>query len=334
MNKPLKLKKCPGSYKTGCETYTSAVIRRVFDGHRISHIMHPDSTNTNDIIFDNITNSAVPGKCKKFFATIKNGYLTPCQFGEQGQYIVKPIPENRCNLQNKFYKPANEHLTMQIARRVYGISTAENALIFFPDNNPAYVTKRFDSYPNGSKINQEDFGSLSQKTYLIHGEDFHCTGSYSGMGIVLKKFVAAWQVEIIKFFRIILFNYLFGNGNAHLKNFSLQQTINGDYILTPAYNLLNTSLHEQKEIFGLKGGLFDEIYYSNYYVKTGYPCCRDFETFGKLIGVPNKQLKKVIDQMSAKHELVYELIQNSFLNPKLKQLYGHTYEERLKHFTT
>ena len=60
--------------------------------------------------------------------------------------------------------PANEHLTMQIARQVYGQNTAENALIFFKNGSPAYITKRFDVDIEGSKLAQEDFASLAGRT--------------------------------------------------------------------------------------------------------------------------------------------------------------------------
>jgi serine/threonine-protein kinase HipA len=63
--------------------------------------------------------------------------------------------------------PANEHLTMQIAAQVFGIETAENALVFFKDGTPAYITTRFDTLPNGSKLAQKDFLPL-RKELLKH----------------------------------------------------------------------------------------------------------------------------------------------------------------------
>lgn len=79
--------------------------------------------------------------------------------------------------------PANEHLTMQIARQVYGISTAENALIFFSDGEPAYITRRFDVAPDGTKIKQEDFAALWNRSGATHGRNFKYTGDYAGMGL-------------------------------------------------------------------------------------------------------------------------------------------------------
>ena len=54
-----------------------------------------------------------------------------------------------------------------------------------------------------------------------------------------------------RYFMLVVFNYLFANGDAHLKNFSLQQTVGGDYLLVPAYDLLNTSIHAANADFTL-----------------------------------------------------------------------------------
>jgi serine/threonine-protein kinase HipA len=139
--------------------------------------------------------------------------------------------------------PANEHLTMQIAKQVYGITTAECALIFFKNGEPAYLTKRFDYDVLGNKIPLEDFATLSGISKENGGEYYREQGSYEDVALVMKKYVGAYHVDIERFFQQIVFNYLFSNGDAHLKNFSLQQTIHNDYLLSPAYDMLNTSIH-------------------------------------------------------------------------------------------
>jgi serine/threonine-protein kinase HipA len=249
--------------------------------------------------------------------------------GVRSRYIIKPIPDDK-RLNHRNQMPANEHLTMQIARQGYDIVTAENALIFFSNGEPAYITKRFDIKSDSTKIKQEDFASLLQKTSETHGKHFKYTGSYADMGILFQKYVAAWQVEVSKFFRLMVFNYLFGNGDAHLKNFSLQQSENGDYLLSPAYDLLNTSLHIQDENFALEKGLFEKEFYSEIYRQKGDPCQDDFITFGKMIGVPDIQIKKIMSHFLTSQPLVYDLTERSFLDEKLKRMYLRSYEERLK----
>lgn len=124
--------------------------------------------------------------------------------------------------------------------------------------------------------------------------------------------MAAWQIEISKYFSLILFNYLFANGDAHLKNFSLQQSQAGDYLLSPAYDLLNTSIHVQDEDFALQNGLLPESEYSETYTRTGHPCRTDFTTFGNRIGVLTKKLDLIIELFSQEHPLIYDLIDRPF----------------------
>ncbi|MCU0340193.1 MAG: HipA domain-containing protein [Spirosomaceae bacterium] len=81
-----------------------------------------------------------------------------CLQEEHGTYLLKPIPKIGKNTNQM---PANEHLTMQIGKQIYGIETAENALIFFRDGSPAYLTKRFDTDDTGARRAVEDFASLA-----------------------------------------------------------------------------------------------------------------------------------------------------------------------------
>jgi serine/threonine-protein kinase HipA len=329
MKKQIEIKNCPGTLAAGYDTYSPTAIRRVFDKQKVNHIL--DFSNDDShwlMIDDNIGKISISGVQEKFSAIIDQKQIVLTPQNTQGKYIVKPIPDYK-RIRHRHYMPANEHLTMQIARQVYNMPTAENALIFFRNGEPAYITKRFDISENSKKIKQEDFASLSQKTSETDGKYFKYTGSYTDMGLLFPKYVAAWQVEISKFFRLVLFNYLFANGDAHLKNFSLQQTPGGDYILSPAYDLLNSSLHVVDGDFALEGGLFKEEYYSEIYGRKGHPCRDDFSTFGKLINVPEIQINKILNQFLASQPLVYSLTERSFLDGELKRMYIRSYEERL-----
>ncbi|MBD8347862.1 type II toxin-antitoxin system HipA family toxin [Dysgonomonas sp. HGC4] len=332
MAKNIEIRNCPGTLSVGFSTYSPTAIRRVFDSKKVSHILDfSNDDNLRLIIDDNIGKISISGVQEKFSAIIDKRQIILTPEGMQGRYIIKPAPDYK-RIQHRQYMPANEHLTMQIARQVYNIQTAENALIFFQDGQAAYITKRFDINADNSKIKQEDFASLSQKTSETHGKHFKYTGSYTDMGLLFPKYVAAWQVEIVKFFRLVVFNYVFGNGDAHLKNFSLQQTINGDYVLSPAYDLLNSSLHVKDEDFALEGGLFDKEYYSDIYLRKRHPCQDDFVIFGKLIAVPDIQIRKILDEFLVSQPLVYTLTEQSFLDDKLKRMYIRGYEERSERF--
>jgi serine/threonine-protein kinase HipA len=98
----------------------------------------------------------------EIFGAIRKNRLRLVNEGERGAYILKPTPSTG---KNTALMPANEHLTMQMARQVFEIETAENALIFFQNEQPAYLTKRFDLKKDGSKWAKEDFASLAGRTH-------------------------------------------------------------------------------------------------------------------------------------------------------------------------
>jgi len=324
------IKNCPGTLAAGYNSYSPTALRRMFGNRKVNHLL--DFSNAGKIralIDNNIGRVSISGVQEKLSAIIDKNKVCLTPEDAWGCYIIKPAPDDK-QLNHRNQMPANEHLTMQIARQVYGMVTAENAMIFFSDGEPAYIAKRFDIKEDSTKIKQEDFASLAQKTSETHGKYFKYTGCYADIGVLFQKYVAARQVEVSKFFRLIVFNYLFSNGDAHLKNFSLQQSENGDYTLSPAYDLLNTSLHIRDEDFALEGGLFGKEYYSEIYQQKGHPCQDDFITFGKMIGVPDIQIKKGLEYFLTSQPLVYDLTERSFLDEKSKRMYIRSYEERLK----
>jgi serine/threonine-protein kinase HipA len=131
-----------------------------------------------------------------------------------------------------------------------------------------------------------------------------------------------------QYFTLIVFYYLFSNGDAHLKNFSQQETDSGDYVLTPAYDLMNTSIHVGDGDFALHGGLIPESEYSEVYSRTSHPCKDDFITFGTRIGIQPKKLTSIIELFATEQPKVYELIENSFWDEKVKRMYKQSYQER------
>ena len=314
----------------GYKHYSPTALRRMFDNKKVSCLLDFSNDESSRFLIDeNIGRISISGVQEKLSAIVAKGKICLAPEGVQGRYIIKPVPDDK-RLKYRNQMPANEHLTMQIARQVYGITTAENAMIFFSDGEPAFISKRFDIRSDHTKIKQEDFASLARKTSETHGKHFKYTGSYVDMGQIFKQYVAACQVEVSKFFRLIVFNYLFGNGDAHLKNFSLQQSDNGDYILSPAYDLLNSSLHINDEDFALEGGLFGKEFHSEIYRQKGHPCQDDFVVFGRMTGVPDSQINKIMRIFLTSRPLVCDLTERSFLNDTMKRMYIRSYEERLK----
>jgi len=324
-----EIKNCPGTLAYGYDTYSSTCLRRVFNNHKVSHIFPympaRESDKDTEKFIANRKRMSISGVQEKLSLVLEKNKLRLTEEKEQGTYIFKPIP---ADLKKTDQVPANEHLTMQIARQVYGINTAENALIFYENGDPAYITKRFDIKTHGSKYGTEDFASLAGKTNETAGSDYKYTGSYEKIAEYIKKYVSAYRIEIEKFFMVVLFNYLFSNGDAHLKNFSLLESESGDYLLSPAYDLVNTRIHVDDTDFALEDGLFSDGYESEIKIIHGYTAKDDFIEFGTRIGIPEKRIYRLLSPFFERQEMVYTLIDNSYLDDPTKKAYRQYYETR------
>lgn len=321
---------CPGTLAEGFISYSPAFLRRMFDGKKVSHLLpynSPQSAEEETAIFlENRIRISISGVQEKLSLIMEKNQLRLTVEGEQGTYILKPIPRD---LKNVNQVPANEHLTMQIAKQVYAINTAECGLIFFKDGSPAYITKRFDIKPDGLKWGKEDFAALSGRTPDTSGVNFKYNGSYEEAGKLIVKYVPAWRIEIEKYFALIVFNFLFSNGDAHLKNFSLLETIAGDYILSPAYDLINTRLHVDDSPFALNKRLFADDFESETYGKTHNRGKEDFIEFARRIGVTEKRISVLLEPFMLKQSFVETLTNQSFLSEKNKRGYIMEYHARL-----
>ncbi|MBU3713904.1 MAG: HipA domain-containing protein [Ferruginibacter sp.] len=324
-----EIKYCPGTLAEGFSTYSPGCLRNVFNGKKVSHILSYDQPQQNEevaaLFMENRKRISISGVQEKLSLLLEKNVLRLTKEGEQGTYILKPIPRD---LKKVDQAPANEHLTMQIAKQVYGLNTAENAMIFFKNGSPAYITKRFDFKEDGSKCGKEDFASLAGKTKNNAGANFKYEYSYEEAGLLIQKYVSAWRIEIEKYFSLVLFNYLFSNGDAHLKNFSLLESSEGDYILSPAYDLLNTHLHVDDSDFALDKGLFTDDFKSEQYKKNGHPNKSDFEEFAKRIGVSENRIEKLISPYLQKQPLMESLINRSFLTEDNKRGYLMMYQAK------
>lgn len=160
-----ELKYCPGTLAEGFSSYSSGCLRNLFNGKKVSHILPYDPPQQSEEVaeqfMENRKRISISGVQEKLSFTLEKNQLRLTKEGEQGTYILKPIPRD---LKRIDQVPANEHVTMQIAKQVYGLNTAECAMIFFRDGSPAYITKRFDVKDDGSKLGKEDFASLAGKS--------------------------------------------------------------------------------------------------------------------------------------------------------------------------
>ncbi|MBC7555220.1 MAG: HipA domain-containing protein [Taibaiella sp.] len=224
--------------------------------------------------------------------------------------------------------PENEHLTMQIAKQVFKIDTAINGLVFFKDGEPAYITKRFDVKPDGTKYMQEDFAQLTNRTRYSHGEAFKYSGTYEEIGGLIKRYVAAAIPALERFFQLVVFNYVISNGDAHLKNFSLLRNDSGEYTLSPAYDLISTVIHTPHEAdtaLDLYHGDINSPYYQAY----GHYGLADFMELARRLGILDNRADRIINQFAARHKDIMELIEQSFLSMPVKKLYASNVTDKI-----
>lgn len=165
----------------------------------------------------------------------------------------------------------------------------------------------------------------------VHGTYFKYEGCFEDIAKMIKQYIPAWMIAMERFFKLVVFNYIYGNGDDHLKNFSLLK-IGEVYQLAPAYDLMNTSLHIEGDDLGLNGGLSENIEKSDVYDRTGHPCRLDFERFGKLIGLRKKRITTILDQFSILPKETELLITHSFLNDKMQRTYLRIVNERIARF--
>lgn len=322
-----EIKYCPGTLAEGHSTYSRTCLNRVFNGHSVQHVLPYDSPATNqeteDLFAENIKRISISGVQEKFSVLLEKNKLRLINEGEHGAYILKPIPVAGKNADQM---PANEHLTMQIARQVYSIETAENALIFFKNGTPAYITKRFDVKEDGSKWAQDDFASLAGRTPQTHGEHYKYQGNYLELFELMKVHVPAYKLEAPKLFKLLMFNYLFSNGDAHFKNFSLLETPMGDYRLSPAYDLLNSRIHIEDKDFALDDGLLPRNLAKGNVLQ-------QFHMLAQYAGLSEKQVNDIIKGLTSGKNKVASLLGASFLSEKTKLNYWQAYQTRLKELT-
>lgn len=150
--------------------------------------------------------------------------------GLWGRFILKP--------QADFYQhlPELEDVTMHLAE-LSGIKVVPHSLIRFPDGELCYITRRIDRTSTGEKIQMEDFCQLSEKL-----TEYKYKGSYEQIAKLIKKHSDSPYLDLANFWEIVMFSFVTGNSDMHLKNFSLFENSDGKYSLTPAYDLISTKL--------------------------------------------------------------------------------------------
>ena len=250
----------------------------------------------------------------------------------EGRFILKPAPHEE-QVDNSDDICANEHLSMQISKQIFKIPTALSALIPFSTGELAYITKRFDYTKNGQKLDQEDFAAVLEYTSDRQGRNYKYESSYEACAKAIQLYVPASIPALEDFYKRIVVNYLTGNADAHLKNFSLYRAEGRkDRSLTPNYDLLYTRYHIPNEEGYMGLDLFEnEVDHpTKAFASMGYYTLEDFELFADKIGIKERRLEKIFEFILSATPKVMEIIEHSFLSEKGKEAYMKNYQERLK----
>ena len=226
-----------------------------------------------------------------------------------GEFLLKPQHEKIP------FMPETEDLTMHLAS-IFGIEVCENSLIRTNDQSLAYIAKRSDR-KKGLKIHIEDFCQLSE--FLTENK---YKGSYEKAGKLILKYCTNSGLDVLKYFELILFSYLTGNNDMHLKNFSLMHMEN-EIKLSPAYDLINVNLIHPKDKEELALTLSGK--------KTKIRLI-DFNALGKLLEIPDKVVLNTYQKFSNAQEQVYQLIMSSFLPEKYKEEFWKIWQLKQKIF--
>lgn len=298
---------CYGCLKDNTKGFCSSCERILFDRSKVSPQLKFNWEDISKRIDGHPMGFSISGVQRKGFIGKPRGVeLTPkMDSDEKSQYILKPML-SKFNLPDQ--SPANEHLTMQIAKQLFKIRIAECAFMNFANGTPAYITKRFDYDENGDKLNQEDFVSVLKASHKYTSKTYQDVGEWLG------------PLNRVDFLRILIFNFLTGNGDAHLKNISLLETVDGDMMLSPSYDLMNTKIHLADNLLALN--LFEEFEQTNLPLGEKYNyMSEDFIEFGKRLKIKDKIIIGIIDSFDKNESEILAMVDKSFLSDNAKSLY-------------
>ncbi len=223
-----------------------------------------------------------------------------------GRFILKP--------QNQLYRclPENEAITMHLASAV-GIETPLHGMIYAKDGSLTYFIKRFDRHGYRKRA-LEDFAQLAGLSRVTK-----YNYSMERLVPILEQHCTFPKLEKLKLLRLTLFNYLVGNEDAHLKNFSLIR-LNQKVQLSPAYDLLNTTIvMKVKEelalpLNGKKNNLNRNLFFNYYAIDR-------LNLTERVIDQVDQEFRSSIDSWKS-------LIEKSFLTEELKQEYWEVISQR------
>ena len=241
-----------------------------------------------------------------------DGYNRLTIVGLWGDYIFKPQTESYEQL------PENEDLTMHLAEAAK-ISVVPHSLIRLADGKLGYITKRIDRSKNGEKIDMEDMCQLT-----LHPTEYKYKGSYEQIAKTIMQYSSTPKLDLTNYMQVLLFCFVTGNNDMHLKNFSLYRPAES-YQLTPAYDLLNVAMANPKDKEELALTLSGKK--SNLRID-------DFMNAAKTMGLEENVMQRLITSLHKALPKWQQLIQKSFLSDEKKQAYEELIVSRFEKLKT
>ena len=227
--------------------------------------------------------------------------------GLWGDYIFKPQTEDYPQL------PENEDLTMHLAEAAK-ISVVPHSLIRLADGRLGYITKRIDRTPNGEKIDMEDMCQLT-----LHPTEYKYKGSHEQIAKIIMQYSNTPKLDLTNYMQLLIFCFITGNNDMHLKNFSLYRPSN-DYQLAPAYDLLNVAIanpNDKEELALTLSGKKKNLRIS------------DFLNATKAMGLEENVVQRLITAFHKALPKWQTLINGSFLSEEMKMAYEKLIISRL-----
>ena len=228
--------------------------------------------------------------------------------GLWGSFICKP--------QTMQFKsmPETEDLTMHLAE-VAKIDVVPHTLMRMADGTLCYLTKRIDRDAKGEKMAMEDMCQLTGRQ-----TEYKYKSSYERIAKAIAQYSSMPKMDVTNFFETVLFSWITGNNDMHLKNFSLYEPQDGTIRLTPAYDLLNAAIlnpKDDEELALTLNGRKKRLKRS------------DFIAAGETMGIDPKIVDRLIGKYVRLHPRMSEFIGQSFLDEELKNRYNEMICERM-----
>ena len=228
--------------------------------------------------------------------------------GLWGGFICKPQTIQFAQM------PETEDLTMHLAE-LAKIDVVPHTLMRMADNSLCYLTKRIDRSSTGEKVAMEDMCQLTERQ-----TEHKYKSSYERIAKAIVQYSSMPKMDVTNFFEVILFSWITGNNDMHLKNFSLFEPHDGNIRLTPAYDMLNAVIlnpKDDEELALTLNGKKKKLKWS------------DFITSGQTMGVEQKTIERLIGKYVKLLPEMKKLIDNSFLTDEHKDKYAELITERI-----